>query len=146
MTVFPTAAHLVSWARWSPQVQTVSRGKQRQQRHRPRQPLPGRRPRRSHHQRQPHPILPRREIPAADPANSQKKALVATGNSILATIHALLSGPEASYTDFGPGYYEQRTHVHRQARNHLKGLQRLGYNVTIQSINPDTGEILAPAG
>jgi len=37
-------------------------------------------------------------------------------------------------------------HVRRQARNHVKGLQRLGYKVTIQPMNPDTGELLATAG
>jgi hypothetical protein len=37
-------------------------------------------------------------------------------------------------------------HAHRQARNHVKGLQRLGYQVTIQPVDPDTGEILATTG
>jgi hypothetical protein len=41
---------------------------------------------------------------------------------------------------------EQRTHARRQARNHIRSLERLGYKVTIQAINPDTGELLAPAG
>jgi transposase len=76
----------------------------------------------------------------------QKKALVATGNSMLTTIHALLSDPAASYQDLGAGYYEQRTHARRQARNHVKSLERLGYQVTIQAINPDTGELHATAG
>jgi hypothetical protein len=30
-------------------------------------------------------------------------------------------------------YYEQRMHVRRQARNHVLGLQRLGYKVTLHS-------------
>jgi transposase len=76
----------------------------------------------------------------------KKKALVATGNSMLTSIHALLSDPDASYQDLGPDYYEQRMHIRRQARNHVKGLQRLGYKVTIQPVNPDTGELLATAG
>jgi hypothetical protein len=143
MTVFPTAAHLVSWARCSPQVKqsagkrkgsnatgrgnpclgaalgeaTISAGRT--------QSFPGAKYRR----------LTRR-MP-------KKKALVATGNSMLTSIHALLSDPEACYQDLGPGYYEQRTHVRRQARNHVNGLQRLGCKVTIQ---PDTGELLATAG
>ena len=70
----------------------------------------------------------------------KKKALVATGNSMLTTIHALLSDPAASYHDLGADYYEQRMHARRQARNHLKSLERLGYKVTIQAINPDTSE------
>ncbi len=76
----------------------------------------------------------------------KKKALVATGNSMLTIIHALLSDPEARYTDLGADYYEQRMHARRQARNHVKSLERLGYKVTIQAINPDTGELLAAAG
>ena len=75
----------------------------------------------------------------------KKKALVATGNSMLASIHAVLSDPDATYHDLGADYYEQRMHVRRQARNHVLGLQRLGYQVTIQPVNPDTGEFLAAA-
>jgi hypothetical protein len=29
----------------------------------------------------------------------------------------------------------------RQARNHIRSLERLGYHVTVQLINPDTGEL-----
>ncbi len=76
----------------------------------------------------------------------KKKALVATGNSILTITHALLSDPEASYIDLGADYYEQRMHARRQARNHVKSLERLGYKVIIQAINADTGELPATAG
>ena len=77
----------------------------------------------------------------------KKKALVATGNSMLAIVHALLSDPEACYADLGADYYyEQRMHARRQARNHVRSLERLGYKVTIQAINPDTGELPATAG
>ena len=76
----------------------------------------------------------------------KKKALVATGNSMLTVIHALLSDPEACYQDLGPDYYERRMHVRRQARNHVRSLERLGYKVTIQPVNPDTGELPAAAG
>jgi transposase len=65
---------------------------------------------------------------------------------MLTIYHALLSDPEACYQDLGADYHEQRTHVRRQARNHVKSLERLGYKVTIQALNPDTGELLAPAG
>src|SRR5258706_9252448 len=98
--------------------QAVGRETQGQQRHRPRQPLPERRPRRSVDQRRPHPVVPRREIPAAGPADAEKKALVATGNSALTIIHALLSDPPARYTDLGPDYYEQRMHAPRPPRHH----------------------------
>jgi transposase len=71
----------------------------------------------------------------------KKKALAATGNSVLTIFHALLSDPAATYHDLGPGYYEQRMNARRQARTHIRGLERLGYHVTIQAINPDTGEL-----
>ena len=29
---------------------------------------------------------------------------------------------------------------------HVRSLERLGYKVTIQAINPDTGELMAAAG
>ena len=56
------------------------------------------------------------------------------------------AAPDARYQDLGADYYEQRMHARRQARNHVKSLERLGYEVTIQAINPDTGELLAAAG
>src|SRR5260370_3462864 len=146
MTVFPTAAPLVSWAKCSPPVKqsdgkpkctnstgrgnpylgaalgeiSISAGRT--------QSFLGARYRR----------LARR-MP-------KKKALVAPGNAALTITHALLCYPEARYTDLGPDYYEQRMHTRRQARNHVKSLERLGYKVTIQAINPDTGELLAAAG
>ena len=143
MTVFPTAAHLVSWARFSPQVKQ-SAGKRKGSNATGRgnpylsaalgeagistgrtQTFLGARYRR----------LTRR-MP-------KKKALVATGNSILTAAYVLLSDPDARYIDLGPDYYEQRMHTRRQARNHIKSLERLGYKVTIQAINPDTGELAA---
>jgi transposase len=143
MTVFPTAAHLVSWAKWSPQVKK-SAGKRKGSNATGRgnpylgaalgevsisagrtQSFLGARYRR----------LARR-MP-------KKKALVATGNSALTIIHALLSDPEACYQDLGADYYEQRMHTRRQARNHVRSLERLGYKVTIAAINPDTGELQA---
>ena len=146
MTVFPTPSHLVSWARWSPQVKQ-SAGKRKGSNATGRgnpylsaalgevsisagrtQSFLGARYRR----------LTRR-MP-------KKKALVATGNSVLTIIHALLADPAARYTDLGADYYEQRMHARRQARNHVRSLQRLGYKVTIEAINPDTGELLTAAG
>jgi transposase len=145
MTVFPTAAHLVSWAKWSPQVKQ-SAGKRKG----------------SNSTGRGNPYLSAALGEAAISAGRtqsflgakyrrlarrmpKKKALVATGNSVLTIVHALLSDPAARYTDLGADYYESRMHTRRQARNHVKNLERLGYKVTIQAINPDTGELLAPA-
>jgi transposase len=143
MTVFPTAAHLVSWAKWSPQVRQ-SAGKRKG----------------SNSTGRGNPYLSAALGEASISAGRtqsflgakyrrlarrmpKKKALVATGNSVLTIVHALLSDPDARYTDLGPDYHEQHMHTRRQARNHLKSLERLGYKVTIQAINLDTGELAA---
>src|SRR6266704_2261278 len=140
MTVFPTASHLVSWAKWSPQVRQ-SAGKRKG----------------SNSAGRGNPYLGAALGEAASSAGRtqsflgaryrrltrrmpKKKALVATGNSMLTIIHALLSDPDARYTDLGADYYEQRMHARRQARNHVTSLERLGYKVTIQAITPDTGQ------
>src|SRR5258708_2523377 len=146
MTIFPTAAHVVSWAKWPPQV---------------RQPAGKRKG--SNATGRGNPYLGAALGEAASGAGRtqsflgaryrrltrrmpKKKALVATGNSMLTIAHALLSDPAACYQDLGADYYEQRMHVRRQARNHVKSLERLGYKVTIQAIDPDTGELLAAVG
>jgi transposase len=146
MTVFPTASHLVSWARWSPQVRQ-SAGKRKG----------------SNATGRGNPYLGAALGEAAASAGRtqsflgtryrrltrrmpKKKALVATGNSMLTIIHALLADPGAIYQDLGADYYEQRMHTRRQARSHVQSLERLGYKVTIQALNPDTGELLTAAG
>ena len=143
MAVFPTASHLVSWAKWSPQVRQ-SAGKRKG----------------SNATGRGNPYLGAALGEAAISAGNtqsflgaryrkltrrmpRKKALVATGNSMLTIIHALLSDPTAVYTDLGADYYEQRMHARRQARNHVKSLERLGYKVTIEAIDPATGELTA---
>jgi transposase len=76
------------------------------------------------------------------------KACVAVGNTQLKVYHKLLSNPGMRYQDPGPDYYNQRRSHHRQVSHHAGGLQRLGYKVTIERINPETGELTAqtPAG
>ena len=143
MTVFPTAAHLVSWAKWCPQV-AQSGGKRKGAN------ATGRGNRYlsaalgeaavSAGRTQSFPGAKYRRLVKRMP---KRKALVATGNSLLTTYHALLSDPEATYADLGADYYERRANIRRQARNHLRGLERLGYKVTIEPIDPATGELQA---
>ncbi len=143
MAVFPTASHLVSWAKWSPQVRQ-SAGKRKGSNATGRgNPYLGA-------------ALGEAGISAGNTQSflgaryrkltrrmPRKKALAATGNSMLTIVHALLSDPAAVYTDLGADYYEQRLHARRQARNHVKSLERLGYKVTIEAIDPATGELTA---
>jgi transposase len=111
MAVFPTASHLVSWAKWSPQVRQ-SAGKRKG----------------SNATGRGNPYLSAALGEAAISAGRtqsflgaryrrltrrmpKKKALVATGNSMLVIVHALLSDPGACYTDLGADYYERRMHA-----------------------------------
>lgn len=76
----------------------------------------------------------------------KKKALVAASNTMLTIIWHLLADPHATYRDLGADYHERRDPA-RQARNHLRSLQRLGYHITLDTLstlNPATGE-LTPA-
>jgi hypothetical protein len=59
----------------------------------------------------------------------------------LVTAHALLSDPDAEYHELGPGYYEQRADASRQTRGHAHSLERLGWKVTLEPLDPDTGEL-----
>ena len=68
----------------------------------------------------------------------KKKAQGAIMRTQLVIAHALLSDPQAEYQDLGPGYYEQRADTRRQARNHIRAIERLGYKVTIEPLDPET--------
>src|SRR5215472_9898931 len=143
MTVFPTAGHLVSWAKWCPQVaQSGGRRKGANASGRGNRYLSAALGEAavSAARTQTFPGAKYRRLVKRMP---KKKALVATGNSLLGIYHALLSDPEAACTDLGTDYYDRRASIRRQARNHLRGLERLGYKVTIEPIDPATGELQA---
>ena len=141
MTVFATAGHLVSWARWCPQV-AQSGGKRRG----------------SNAAGRGNPYLSAALGEIAISAGRtqsflgakyrrlarrmpKKKALVATGNSVLTIFHVLLSDPDATYNDLGPGYYEQRAGARSRVRGHLRAIERNGYDV----IRDGNDIILRPA-
>src|SRR3954471_10339206 len=131
MTRFPTAAHLASWAKFAPIV-SESAGKQKGKnatgkgnRYLARtlgeavvaaartDTFLGERYRR----------LARRR--------GKKKAIVAVGRSILVIIWHLLADPTSEFVDLGPHHYDTRAGTQRAVRNHIRGLQALGYNVTL---------------
>jgi transposase len=59
------------------------------------------------------------------------KALVAVARSILVIIWNLLTNPAARYHDLGAGYYASRIDKDRKARNHIRQLEALGFAVTL---------------
>jgi transposase len=129
---FPTARHLVSWARFAPGVKE-SAGKKKGK------GTTG----------HGNPYLARVLGEAAAAAGrtdtflgeryrriarrrGTKKAIVAVGRSILIIVWHLLSDPDARFHDLGPGFYDTRTNADRKKRNHVRQLEALGYTVTLQ--------------
>ena len=145
MTVVPTAAHLVSWAKWCPQVaQSGGRRKGANASGRGNRYLPAALGEAADGAGRTH-TFPGAKYRRLVKRMPRKKALVATGNSLLAIYYALLSDPATAYTDLGADYYERRANIRRQARNHVRGLQRLGYKVTIEPADPTTAAPGEPA-
>jgi transposase len=60
------------------------------------------------------------------------KALVAVARSILAIIWHLLTDPATRFRDLGPDYHANRVHTERKVRNHLAQLTAMGYRVTLE--------------
>lgn len=131
MTRFPTAAHLVSWARLSPR--TVQSGAV----------LHGGRTGKGN------PYLKGVLGEAAAVAartdsflgeryrrlvkrRGKLKALVAVARSILVIVWNLLADPAIRYHDLGSDHYISRTDTQRRVRNHLSQLAALGYCVTVE--------------
>ena len=57
------------------------------------------------------------------------KALVAVARSILVIIWHLLADPTTRYHDLGPDYHTTRTNTHKRTRNHIRQLEALGYTI-----------------
>ena len=62
----------------------------------------------------------------------KKKAVVAVGRSILVIVWHLLADDQASFSDLGADHYDTRAGTQRAIRNHIRGLQALGYRVTLE--------------
>ena len=130
MTRFPTAGHLVSWAKLCPR--TIQSGAKN----------------RSGKAGKGNPYLKGvlGEIAAAAAKTGtflgeryrrlvkrrgKLKALVAVARSILVIIWHLLADPAARFCDLGVGYYASRTDTDRKTRNHVRQLEALGFTVTL---------------
>jgi transposase len=133
MSQFPTAAHLVSWAKLSPR--TIQSGP----RSRPGKTGKGNRYLKG--------VLGEAAAAAAktDTFLGQRyrrlvrrrgklKALVAVARSILVIIWHLLADPTARYRDLGADFYAQRINKNRKTRNLVRQLEALGHHVTLQPI------------
>jgi len=132
MSRFPTPAHLASWARFAPGVKE-SAGRKKGTGNT------------GHGNRYLASVLGEAAISAAKTdtflgeryrriarRRGKKRALVAVGRSILTIVWQLLSDPDAEFIDLGAGFYDTRMGTERATRNHVRGLQALGYKVTLQ--------------
>ena len=130
MTQFPTAGHLVSWARLSPR--TIQSGPKT----------------RSGHTGNGNRYL--KAVLGEDAAAAAKtdtflgeryrrlirrgpkpKALVAVARSILVIVWHLLADPTTRYHDLGPHHYQHHHNNDRKTRNLVRQLTALGHHVTL---------------
>lgn len=131
MTRFPTAAHLASWAKFSPII-SESAGRKKGKNST------------GHGNRYLARTLGEAVAGAAHTdtflgeryrrlarRRGKKKAIVAVGRSILVIIWHLLSDPAADFVDLGPDHYDTRAGTQRAIRNHIRRLEALGYQVTL---------------
>jgi transposase len=131
MTRFPTAAHLVSWAKLCPrtiQSGPVTRGGKTGKGN---PYLKG--------------VLGEAAATAAKTdtflgeryrrivkRRGKLKALVAVARSILVIVWQLLSDPTARFHDLGSDYHTRRINIERRMRNHIAQLAAMGFRVTLE--------------
>ena len=130
MSRFPTAGHLVSWAKLSPR--TIQSGAKS---------TPGKTGKGN-------PYLKGALGEAAAAAartdtflgeryrrivrrRGKLRALVAVARSILVIVWHLLANPAVRFRDLGAGHYASRTDTGRKTRNHVRQLEALGFTVTL---------------
>ena len=131
MSVFPTASHLVSWARWSPQVRQ-SAGKRKPGVTGKGNPwLGGTLGETAAGAARTKTFLGSRYHRLARRRGKQR-AVVAVGNSILVIAWHLLSDPDARFTDLGPDWHDRLAPIRRK-RQLIAELERLtGKTVSLQ--------------
>ncbi|MGW4065390.1 IS110 family transposase [Amycolatopsis sp. NPDC004747] len=132
MSHFPTAGHLVSWARFAPTVKE-SAGRKKG----------------TGSTGHGNPYLARALGEAAVAAGKtntflgeryrriarrrgKKRAIVAVGRSILVIVWHLLTEPGTRFRDLGPDFHTAHTHPDQRKHNHIRQLEALGYKVTLE--------------
>ena len=132
MARFPTAGHLVSWAKFAPGIKE-SAGKKKGK------------GTTGHGNRYLARVLGNAAASIARTSTflgeryrriarrrGSKKAVVAVGRSLLVIIWHLLADPTARFTDLGSDFFETRIDPERRKRNHIRQLEALGYKVTLE--------------
>jgi transposase len=132
MTRFPTAQHLVSWAKFAPGVKESAGKKKGKGTTGHGDPYLAR-------------VLGEAAVGAARTDSflgeryrriarrrGGKKAIVAVGRSILVIVWHLLSDPQARYADLGSDFFDRRINPERRKRTHVRQLEALGYKVTLE--------------
>ena len=132
MSRFPTAGHLVSWAKFAPGVKESAGKKQGKNST-------------GHGNTYLARVLGNAAAAAGKTdtflgeryrriarRRGKKKAIVAIGRSLLVIIWHLLSQNEAHFQDLGADFYTARIDPERRKRGHVRQLEALGYTVTLQ--------------
>jgi transposase len=131
MSRFPTAGHLVSWARFAPKV-SESAGKKKGT------------PSTGHGNRYLARVLGAAVVAGRTDTflgeryrriarrRGPKRAAVAVGRSILIIAWHLLTNPDSRFGDLGAGFYDNHINPDRKKRHYIQELQTLGYRVTLE--------------
>jgi transposase len=62
----------------------------------------------------------------------KKKAIVAVGRSILVIIWHILADPDTRFHELGADHYDRHVNTLAKRRNHIRQLEALGYKVTLE--------------
>jgi transposase len=133
MTRFPTAAHLVSWAKFAPAVHESAGTKKQKKRPKGNPWLAATLGNAAGALTRSRTFLGARYRRIAR-RRGKGKAMVAVGNSMLTIAWHLLSDPTATFEDLGADYYETRINPERRARNLAAALQAVtGQKIVIHN-------------
>jgi len=122
MTRFPTAAHLVSWAKFAPAVHESAGTKKQKKRPKGNPWLAATLGNAAGTQTRSRTFLGARYRRIAR-RRGKGKAIVAVGNSLLTIAWHLLSDPDARFHDLGADYYDTRINPDRRARSLAAALE-----------------------
>lgn len=133
MSRFASAAHLVSWAKFCPQVHESAGKKKNKGRGKGNPWLAGTLGNIAAGAARTDSFLGARHRRIARRRGKQK-AIVATGNSVLTIVYHLLADPELRFEDLGSDHYESRINKERRARNLATQLQAVtGQKIVIRN-------------